>query len=227
MEKGNTVRVSRLKQLRKEKSMRQEDVARYVGCTIKAYQGWERDSTPEILPNTYNLKTLAELFGVSTDYILGRTQFRHVENEEISRLTGLSEQSLLAMRKDPLLVDVLNMLLSSRHGQAALRAVYGFLRAPAAGSTNIHITDDGRIISPTAWDLGLVEVDGVDLTPYIQRETDVLSNYERDIREWKMVSQVHLHDLEMSLEELRKETTHEGAYVNYSRSVKRVERDDG
>ena len=56
---------------------------------------WERG---EVYPDIQNLIKLADYYGVSTDYILGRIQSRNVGNKEISLATGLSEESIEVLR---------------------------------------------------------------------------------------------------------------------------------
>ena len=54
--------------LRKEKGVRQEDLAAYVGVTAQAVSKWERGGVPdtELLPD------IADFFGVSMDALFGR-----------------------------------------------------------------------------------------------------------------------------------------------------------
>lgn len=63
----------RLRTLRKEKKLRQSDVARLLGIGVRTYQYYEGD---DHRPDYEMLIALADLFGVSTDYLLGRTDER-------------------------------------------------------------------------------------------------------------------------------------------------------
>ena len=63
----------RLKALRKEKNMRQSDVAEMLGIGVRTYQYYEGD---EHRPDYEMLIALADFFGVSTDYLLGRSEER-------------------------------------------------------------------------------------------------------------------------------------------------------
>lgn len=66
---------SRLKALRKEKGLTQEDLARLVGgVTRQAVANWEAGHRE---PDHATLTTLANIFGVTTDYLLGRTDDPH------------------------------------------------------------------------------------------------------------------------------------------------------
>lgn len=63
----------RLRLLRKERRMRQVDVAELLGITQAHYQRIEKG---KINIPTLTLCTLADYFGVSTDYLLGRSEER-------------------------------------------------------------------------------------------------------------------------------------------------------
>ena len=63
----------RLRMLRKEKRMRQTDVAELLGITQAHYQRVEKG---KINIPTLTLCALADYFGVTTDYLLGRSEER-------------------------------------------------------------------------------------------------------------------------------------------------------
>lgn len=63
----------RLRLVRKEKQMRQVDVAELLGITQAHYQRIEKG---KINIPTLTLCILADYFGVSTDYLLGRSEER-------------------------------------------------------------------------------------------------------------------------------------------------------
>lgn len=82
---------ARLKQLRQEKHLKQEQVALLVGVTKSAVSAWELDMRQ---PSYEALIRLAELYRVSTDYLLGRTYSRSIDlagltNAEISIICEL------------------------------------------------------------------------------------------------------------------------------------------
>lgn len=64
----------RLKSLRKEIGLTQAEMAKKVGVTSSAYGFWERGRNE---PDLKMIAKLAEIFDVSTDYLLGRTSDRH------------------------------------------------------------------------------------------------------------------------------------------------------
>lgn len=65
----------RLKTLRKEKKMTQEAAAMVLGLNYRHYQRLEADGNT---PNFSNLVQIADFFGVSMDYLAGRTDKREV-----------------------------------------------------------------------------------------------------------------------------------------------------
>lgn len=92
---GNKLPETNLKKLRNKMGLSQHDVAIKVNATDKSYRSWENGKS---FPDTFHLKNLAQLFGVSTDYILGLTEYKNIGNEEISKITGLSDVSIEFLR---------------------------------------------------------------------------------------------------------------------------------
>lgn len=62
--------MNHLKEARRAKRMTQTEVADYIGLTQGAYSNWERGETKI---DGQQLLRLADLFGVSVDYLLGNT----------------------------------------------------------------------------------------------------------------------------------------------------------
>lgn len=62
-----------LRELRKKRSETQKQVAEDIGITSRHYQKFE---SGEILPSLENFIALADHFGVSLDYLAGRTEER-------------------------------------------------------------------------------------------------------------------------------------------------------
>ena len=73
MEKNLHLLGQRLKQLRKEKSLKQHDVAGLLGCTDSNYQKMEYG---EINVACLTLIKLADYYGVTLDYLVGRSEKR-------------------------------------------------------------------------------------------------------------------------------------------------------
>lgn len=83
--------MNRIKELRTEKGLLQSDVAKYIGKSeriVGFYEKGERD------PNTDTLLKLSELFDVSVDYILGKSDVKNsktinLDNIDIAFASGL------------------------------------------------------------------------------------------------------------------------------------------
>lgn len=85
--------MNRLKFLREEKGLFQSDIAKILGVSIAAvgfYENEKRDMSPDTIIK------LAEYFGVSTDYLLGKSDIRNpeetkinIDEAEVSFLTGV------------------------------------------------------------------------------------------------------------------------------------------
>lgn len=97
--KGN-----RIKNLREEKNMKQEDLAKILSISSSAVGMYERD---EREPNDEITLKLAEYFGVSTDYLLGKSDIRNPEEiKNISHANaggldtnGLDEEDLEELQR--------------------------------------------------------------------------------------------------------------------------------
>ncbi len=59
-----------IKHLRLARGMNQVEFARHVGVTKQCVSNWENDN---VLPSIEMLMKTATVFGVTTDYLLGRT----------------------------------------------------------------------------------------------------------------------------------------------------------
>ncbi|MBP5412236.1 MAG: helix-turn-helix transcriptional regulator [Bacteroidales bacterium] len=72
----------------------QQSIADYIGCDIKTYQHYEKGSP---IPLDHLCK-LADLYGVSVDYLLYRTDYTSCDNEMISQSIGLSDKAIENIR---------------------------------------------------------------------------------------------------------------------------------
>lgn len=80
--------MNRIKQLRNEKNINQDVLAKLLGLEIAGISKLETGRVP--LKDEYIVK-LAEYFGVSTDYLLGKSDIRNPENKDLDKLQiGLS-----------------------------------------------------------------------------------------------------------------------------------------
>jgi transcriptional regulator with XRE-family HTH domain len=72
----------RLKKLREEKQLYQEDIAKITGVERSTVAKWETTSS---IPNAETLDRLATYFNISVDYLLGRTNARHERRHSVDR----------------------------------------------------------------------------------------------------------------------------------------------
>jgi len=66
---------SRIKELRKERGLKQLEMAELFGLKIRSYQDYEYGKS---YPTALGLVAIAEYFGVSLDYLMGRTDRREM-----------------------------------------------------------------------------------------------------------------------------------------------------
>lgn len=64
----------RLRELRKERGLKQKEMAEVCGIKVRSYQQYEYD---ENYPTVLGLLFLADYFGVSLDYLMGRKDERN------------------------------------------------------------------------------------------------------------------------------------------------------
>ena len=84
----------RLRKLMERKDITQEELAKKAGCSRQAVSQYMDGSS---VPNVDKLLGIADYFGVSIDYLLGREK-KPTENEIINLIcdyTGLSEEAIL------------------------------------------------------------------------------------------------------------------------------------
>lgn len=98
---------SRLEALRKERGYSQKYVAQIVGVDVKNYAAWEngikrkrdggKTAAQPVELKGKHLAALADLYGVSVDFLLGRTSYKAIDGAAIAQLTGLSDQAISAL----------------------------------------------------------------------------------------------------------------------------------
>lgn len=71
--------MNRIKELRAEKNINQEVLAKLLGLEVAGVSKLETGRVP--LKDDYIIK-LSEYFGVSTDYLLGKTEIRNLLSQE-------------------------------------------------------------------------------------------------------------------------------------------------
>lgn len=83
----------RLVQLRKEKELNQEQFAKVIGYTRTTISAWEVGRNE---PSNADTVKIADFFGVSTDYLLGKSEQRNYDTTDETKidLTGLDTEDL-------------------------------------------------------------------------------------------------------------------------------------
>lgn len=77
------MRGNRLKLLREERKMKQEELAKILSMSTSAIGMYERN---EREPNNELTIKLADFFNVSTDYLLGKSDIRNSKNSDSDKL---------------------------------------------------------------------------------------------------------------------------------------------
>ena len=75
----------RIQALRKEKRMSQAQLGKCVGVTDSAVSMWEIDKR---VPPAKVLEALCDLFDVQYDYLVGKSDYRHAEDEILDRIAA-------------------------------------------------------------------------------------------------------------------------------------------
>ena len=91
----NWYKKNRIVSLRKENGYNQTDVAAKIGCVLKTYQNYEQGRN---YPTLEYATKLSDLYNVSIDYLLGRSEYTSVENEEIGKIIGLNNASIATLK---------------------------------------------------------------------------------------------------------------------------------
>lgn len=92
----NTHFSNRLKKLRRDLGYKSaEAFAEKYHFSVYTYKEWESKGH---MPTLASLETLAGIFNVSIDYLLGRSDYLRIGDESISEITGLSKQSIEVLR---------------------------------------------------------------------------------------------------------------------------------
>ncbi len=89
--------MNRIKELRNEKGLLQSDVAEFIGKSeriVGFYEKGERD------PNTDTLIKLSELFDVSIDYILGKSDIRNSKKVNLDEIDIAFASGIKGLNKE-------------------------------------------------------------------------------------------------------------------------------
>ena len=98
-----------LKKLRRAKMLTQSEAAEQLGISLSTYQKYERDKN-SIIPSLEMLLRIADFYGVSTDFLLGRPVNEPVLDDETRKLVYAMQD--LPAEKKKTVVDLLLLLLT-------------------------------------------------------------------------------------------------------------------
>ena len=107
----NWYKKNRIVELRKEAGYNQTQVSEKIGCVLKTYQNYEQGHN---YPTLEYASKLANLYNVSIDYLLGRSDCRRIEDSYISEKTGLDDnaiQTLKIIKRSGYIVDLINFIM--------------------------------------------------------------------------------------------------------------------
>ena len=85
---GGNMFGERIKKLRYSKNMNQTELAKYLNVASSTVSMWELEYNE---PDIKTLIQLADLFGVTVDYLLGRESYNTTEQQAIQNLITASE----------------------------------------------------------------------------------------------------------------------------------------
>lgn len=101
----------RLKDLRVEKQLSLDQLAKQTGISRSALASYESDEYKEI--SMYSIKTLATFYHVSTDYLLCMTENRQFANAEVSEL-HLSDGAIDALKRKTFNTRLLSEMIAHK-----------------------------------------------------------------------------------------------------------------
>lgn len=109
----------KLKQLRLQKNLTQEEVAEQLAISLSSYQKYERKKN-SVMPSIDALIQLADFYGVTTDYLLGRES----PDRQPEPLELLSRQNNMDDAEELLFEKYLELPQTAR--DALIKMMYSF-----------------------------------------------------------------------------------------------------
>ncbi|MEX2803823.1 helix-turn-helix domain-containing protein [Streptococcus sp. H31] len=89
----------RLKTLRKEAKLTQKQLAEQMHTSQPSYQNWEKGIRT---PTQKNLEKLADIFDVSTDYLLGKTNIKNSNELTETDITKILDTGVVSYDGKPM-----------------------------------------------------------------------------------------------------------------------------
>ena len=153
----------KIRKLRRDRNLTQEEVASHLGISFQSVSKWERgDGYPDITL----LPALANYFGVTTDELLGVNEISAQEwyeevnaNWEVNRRAGRHEQNVALMKEalrtfpnDALLLVQLSASLERMDGTAEEKRAY-LKESVAVQEQILRYGSDGEVRSATMFNI--------------------------------------------------------------------------
>ena len=136
--KPSTLLAQRLNELITDSS----ELKDFLGCSLQAVNQYKLGTSR---PSLENLAKIADFYGVSTDYLLGRTDVKSVDVtiRAIEEYTVLSESTLLWLhQKDSEIIEIIEQLLQNDYFTMALPAISLLRKAARNGTLPIDWTSE-------------------------------------------------------------------------------------
>lgn len=151
----------RLAELRKSKGYTQNYVAKQITVGVKTYRSWEigyyKDNVhmfPKI--DSDKLEKLSDLYNVSVDYILGRSDLTQIESSFIHDKIGLSENSINVLQENFVqhnhthnmkYVEMIDFLLAHNETRNLLQNMYYYFFGNFQNVWNGNSPDDNLSVT--------------------------------------------------------------------------------
>lgn len=117
----------RLKALRDERNLSQGELSQALGISRGSLSFYENNSRTADIEILYKV---SEYFGVTLDYLLGKSDNRKPENSDIGQVTGLSDEAIeqLQITKENMpYTTALNYLIANKHISSLVDYLLSFL----------------------------------------------------------------------------------------------------
>jgi transcriptional regulator with XRE-family HTH domain len=106
----------KLKELRESRALLQKDVAAYLNCSVPVYCRYEKGDR---VPSMETLKSLADFYHVTVDYILGRDLIESAQKNDLPG-PGEIDGAIAALSAD-LTPEELQLVIAYAEGIKAAR----------------------------------------------------------------------------------------------------------
>lgn len=178
---------NRLKELRG--NQRQADVAEKMGIKPPTYAMYENDMRE---PNFHTLNLIADYYGVTVDYLLGRTECRSpdIDEQAICKKTGLSEKSVKQ------LIGLCNRDPRSLHDDLDDRFFSDLLYDAVRDFINMRIESYETLPLTTAsYEIAFIEAEGKKIMSNYRTAAQVLRKEHPMIAQWMSSPPSHKESL--------------------------------